>query len=88
MNITLSPEMERYIEKKVQAGHYDSPSAVIEDALSAFRVQEEFVAGDAELQSLVSQGVEQVKRGEVSPLDLDEIIAKVEGLRAQDRKGR
>ena len=80
--------MEQYVAEKVKAGQYDSASAVIEDALSAFRVQEQFVTEDAELQSLVAEGVEQVKRGEVSPLDMDSIIAKVEDLRAQDRRGR
>ena len=88
MNITLSPEMERYVAGKVKAGQYDSASAVIEEALSAFRVQEEFVADDAELRSLIAEGVEQIKRGEVSPLDMDAIIAKVDDLRAQDRRER
>jgi antitoxin ParD1/3/4 len=88
MNITLSPEMERYVAEKVKAGQYDSASAVIEDALSSFRGQEEFVAEDPHLRSLVAEGVEQVRRGEVSPLDMDEIIAKVEHLREQDRKAR
>jgi len=53
-----------------------------------YALQEEVASDDTELRALVGEGVEQVRRGEVSPLEMDSIIAKVERLRAQDREGR
>ena len=40
MNVSLTPELERYVQEKVQTGRYNSASEVIREALRSLHVQE------------------------------------------------
>jgi antitoxin ParD1/3/4 len=70
MNVSLSPELERFVEEKVRAGQYQTADDVISSALSILRQQESLSAEDiAELRREVALGIEQLDRGESAPWD-------------------
>ncbi len=53
MNITLTPELERLIEEKVESGRYASRDAVVRAALELFCERE---AAEDRLEALLEQG--------------------------------
>ncbi len=77
MNVALSPELEEFIDSKVDSGLYDSPGEVVSDALLLLdewdRIQK---ARQDELKRDVLRGLEQLDRGEAAPLDMEAIKAK------------
>ena len=77
MNVTLSPELEKLVDAKVNSGLYASSSEVVSDALRLLdewdRIQE---ARQAELKRDIRRGLEQLDRGESAPLDVEAIKKK------------
>jgi antitoxin ParD1/3/4 len=83
MQITLSPELERFVEDKLRAGGFASASEVVSAAVAFWKAQEEL--SDEELEQLraeIAVGLEQSRRGESVPLDVGHIKAEVRKLRA------
>lgn len=63
MNLSLNPEMQKFIEERVKSGKYASPEDVIAAALLTLDQQEsfgDFAAG--ELDSLLCEGEESITR--------------------------
>lgn len=88
MEIALPPEIERYITEKVESGKYESASAMVANAVSMLREDEIGVDEDIErLRAEVAVGVEQAKRGDVAPLDMRTIRARVFGSNAPGSGG-
>lgn len=59
------PDLQRFIEQKVESGEYATPDAVVEEAL--VRLQEEQGDGDwtsAELREAVEVGLHQLSKGQ------------------------
>jgi antitoxin ParD1/3/4 len=78
MDISISPELERYIAGKVAAGQFDSASDVVKGALEVMRDEETLTADDIEeLRAEVAVGLEQLDRGEGKPWNVEEIKAMV-----------
>lgn len=80
MNVSLTPELEKLVKEKVSTGRYSSGSEVVREALRL--LEERDRARQVRLEQLkreVALGVEQADRGEVSPLDIEEV--KAEGRR-------
>ncbi|MDB5356325.1 MAG: addiction module antidote protein family [Phycisphaerales bacterium] len=87
MDITLNPEMQRFVAEKVQAGQYASASDLVNDALAVLRDEEELTPEDIEeLRRDVKIGIEEHRRGESTPLDMDAIKAQVFGPAGAPRK--
>ena len=40
MNVSLTPELERYVQEKVRSGRYNSASEVLREALRSLQDQE------------------------------------------------
>jgi antitoxin ParD1/3/4 len=77
MTLSLSPQVEQMIRKRVESGQYASPEDVIVAGLASLERQEHF--GDfepGELQALVEEGE---RSGE--PLDGEEVLAELDQLR-------
>ena len=71
MNVSLTPELERLVNKKVQSGMYSSASEVIREALRLLNEQEQLRRQRLEeLRKEIDIGLEQANRGEVAPLNL------------------
>jgi antitoxin ParD1/3/4 len=64
MNVSLTPELDRYVEEKVRSGRYRSASEVVRDSLRIMQqVEEERQARLAALRGEIDRGIEELDRG-------------------------
>jgi antitoxin ParD1/3/4 len=64
MNVSLTPELEQLVDRKVQTGRYGSASDVIREALSLMQARDEMQAlqmGDADAQ--IAAGMASLRAG-------------------------
>lgn len=65
MNVSLSPELERQVVKRVESGLYTSASEVIREALRLFLQFENLRAQELDLvHGRIAEGLAQLDRGE------------------------
>lgn len=86
MNVSLTPEIEQFIQRQVESGKYASADEVILAALRAFEEQERIYKGRfEELRQEIMVGVEASERGEVVDGDIafSQLEQKLEQRRAQ-----
>ena len=82
MQVSLTPDLERFVEQKLKEGGFASASEVVGSALAMWRSQEELTPDDLdELRAEIRVGMEQSRRGESTPLDMEAIKEKVRRLR-------
>lgn len=67
--VSLTPEMERFVEEQVRSGRYASANAIMEAGLRLLREEEE------ELRREVRVGLDQIERGQV--VDGEEAFARL-----------
>jgi antitoxin ParD1/3/4 len=73
MNISLTPQLEEIVQKKVQSGLYTSASEVLREALRVFLEKERADEENTRLKALIQAGFDSGK-----PVDLksaDELVA-------------
>lgn len=77
MNISLQPELARFVEDKVRAGQFADASDVVNGALQVLKDQEALSAEDVdELRRQLAIGVEQLDRGDSAEWDVEAIKTK------------
>ncbi|HLL48564.1 MAG TPA: type II toxin-antitoxin system ParD family antitoxin [Longimicrobiaceae bacterium] len=82
MNVSLTPELERYINEKVEGGSYRSASEVVRESVRLMqRVEEDRAARLAALRRDIDEAVAQMDRGE--GIDGEEVFAEI--LRSLER---
>jgi len=87
MDVSLTPELERFVAEKLKSGSFESASDVIGSALAMWKAQEELTPADLkELRAQIRVGLEQAMRGESTPLDMNAIKERARRLRAGGRK--
>lgn len=87
MNVSLTPELERYIDEKVAGGHYQTASEVVREGLRLLVERDRLRSLQLEaLKNDIAAGVAESDRGESRPLDTDAIKRK--GRAALARHGR
>ena len=92
MNVSLTPELEQYVNGKVQSGLYHSASEVIREGLRLLREKDE--VHQRKLQALrrdIQIGIDQADRGQVSTSTTDaRRRSRSEGRKrlAADRKSK
>ncbi len=64
MNVTLKPELERYIANKVASGSYPTATDVVQAGLELLRETEDRQRKLEELRQAVQIGLDQAERGE------------------------
>jgi antitoxin ParD1/3/4 len=74
MNVSLTPELEQYVQEKVSSGLYYSASEVIREGLRLLREREQFQ--QTRLQELRPDLQAGLVSGEATPLDVPAIKAK------------
>lgn len=82
MNVSLTPQLESYVKQKVAAGMYNSVSEVMREALRL--LEERDALKDIKLAALrrdLQDGIDELDRGEGTPLDMDEIKAKARSIK-------
>jgi antitoxin ParD1/3/4 len=66
MNISLTPELERWIEQKVESGRYSSASEVVREALRLFEEHELLKQRQiAAVQEKIDRGLRDLDEGRV-----------------------
>ncbi|HTB10739.1 MAG TPA: type II toxin-antitoxin system ParD family antitoxin [Bryobacteraceae bacterium] len=61
VNVSLTPELEKLVQAKVESGRYSSPSEVVEEALHLLEQRE---ADLKEFRARVDEGLASLDRGE------------------------
>jgi antitoxin ParD1/3/4 len=70
MNISLTPELDEFINKKVESGFYATASEVVREALRLFRDQDDYwQRRKAQLNAEIQKGLDSLARGEVYAFD-------------------
>lgn len=78
MNVSLSPDLEEFINRKVASGRYLSADDVVREALRLLDDREQLRAIRLEeLRREIAIGIDEADRGLVAPLDMDAIREKV-----------
>lgn len=72
MNISITPELQKFVEQEVKAGLYQSASEVIRAGLRRLKEDKErksrfVVSSQAELEDKLLEGVAELDRGEGLP---------------------
>ncbi|MER3482539.1 MAG: type II toxin-antitoxin system ParD family antitoxin [Meiothermus sp.] len=77
MNVSLTPELERWIEAKVKSGLYQTNSKVVREALRAMREREEKIAA---IREKLDEAEADIQAGRVVPAEqlFDFIKSEVE----------
>jgi antitoxin ParD1/3/4 len=77
MNVTLKPDLERFITEKTRTGQFADASDVVNEALELLRDQEQFSPDrEAYLRREVKRGLDQLDQGQFSAVTTDQIIAQ------------
>lgn len=85
MNISLTPELEKFVASRLSCGRYQTASEVVREGLRLLEEQErEREAVFQALKGKLKRAVEQAERGELS--DGDEVFADIRRLSAARRK--
>lgn len=84
MNVSLTPELEKFVQEKVKSGRYLSASEVVREALRLLQEQDQIRQLRLEkLRKELMMGIEQLDRGE--GVDGEKVFAN---LREKIRKAR
>ncbi|NEP60140.1 MAG: type II toxin-antitoxin system ParD family antitoxin [Symploca sp. SIO2G7] len=76
MNVSLTPELEQFVQEKVKSGRYQSASEVIREALRLLEEQDKILQMQIEkLRSQIAIGIEQGNQGEV--FDGEEVVREM-----------
>ena len=88
MNISLTPELESFVQKKVESGMYQTASEVIREGLRLLKDREDLHHQKVEdLRREIAIGLQQADEGKVGPLNAKETLAKVREKRNSSKKG-
>ena len=68
MNISLKPDLQKFVDEQVNAGHFPSPEAVVEAALAEMRNYRAEPL-DADTIAAINEADQQADRGEGIELD-------------------
>ena len=89
MNVSLTKELEKFVNELVESGMYFSASEVVRDGLRLLKEQEQIKKiRYEELRAEILKGYEQSQRGESKPLDIEAIRLEGEKILAKKRNGK
>jgi antitoxin ParD1/3/4 len=87
VNISLTPELNAFLQSRVNSGQYQTTSEVVREALRLLQHQEkERAAGLKQLRAKLQRGATQAERGEL--LDSAEVFEELRQLIAKRRRFR
>jgi antitoxin ParD1/3/4 len=86
MELTVTPEIESIIQRKLESGQYETPQQVFESAVHRLDLEDaDFGWSAGELQAAVDIGWDQAERGET--MSGEEARAALATLRAELHRG-
>lgn len=76
MELSLTPDLQRFVDEKVKSGQFASAAEVITTALELMKDQDEMTPEDIEeLRAELAVGLDQLERGECAEWDVEEVKA-------------
>ena len=86
MNVNLTPELEKLVQKKVKTGRYNSASEVVREALRLLEERDHIMAlRREELRKKIAEGLDSLRRGE--GVDGEEVFDRIEAeLEAMEQR--
>jgi antitoxin ParD1/3/4 len=76
LNVSLTPELERFVQERVASGRYQTASEVVREGLRLLELQErDREAAHEALKAKLKRGAAQAERGEV--VDGEEFLEKL-----------
>lgn len=90
MNISLTPELERFVQNKVESGMYTSASEVIRESLRLLHTHDDLQAQRIkQLNQAIDVGLQQLNSGNKIPAkeSYNRLKNKIEKI-AKDKKGQ
>jgi antitoxin ParD1/3/4 len=88
MNVSLTPELEDFVSRKVASGLYQTASEVVREALRLLHERDDRQRQNLEeLRVELSKGIDQARQGKVVPLT-DEAIEDIKQRGRARRRGR
>ena len=84
MNVSLTPQLEDMVRKKVESGLYNSSSEVVREALRL--LEEEDMIREWRLEKLRTEIRKGIESGSAGPLDMGEIITRGRERLAQQQR--
>jgi antitoxin ParD1/3/4 len=87
VNISLTPELDAFLQSRVKSGRYQTTSEVVREALRLLQhLEEEREAGLKQLKAKLQRGAAQAERGE--SLDADEVFEQLRQLLAERKRAK
>ena len=87
MNISLTPELEQLVNRKVKSGMYHSASEVIREGLRLLKEQDDMRQSRLnQLRKEVDIGAEQLESGQYTDYDVENLQPLVNEIQAEGRK--
>jgi antitoxin ParD1/3/4 len=84
LNVSLTPELEQFVQSRVKSGRYQTASEVIREGLRLLEEREQArEAAVEELRAKIRHGAEQADRGEL--IDGDAVFEEIRQLSARRR---
>jgi antitoxin ParD1/3/4 len=83
MNISLTPELEKFITDRIQSGMYHSASEVVREALRL--LQEEYMLKEIKLAELKREIQKGRESGSSEELDIEEVVSRGKNRLASKR---
>lgn len=85
MNVSLTPELERLIQEKVESGMYGSRSEVVREGLRLLAERDQLLSARLEqLREEIADGLEQARAGQLAPGQ--EVIDEIEQMSRRRRE--
>lgn len=83
MNVSLTKELQKFVEDKVKSGLYRSASEVVRDSLRSLKERE---IGLTTLRHELDMGLWDIKEGKVEELDMENIVTEAKAIHARQKK--
>ncbi len=75
LHVSLPPQLEELVRRRVESGRYGSASEVVREALRLFEEHEKGSQSRfAAVRQAVRQGITEVERGQTAELDIDAFL--------------
>ena len=89
MNISITPELEELIDKKVKTGMYNSASEVVREGLRLLKEQDELKELRLkELKKEIQKGYDSATNGNVAEVNLNQFKDKVRARGSNGKNGK
>jgi antitoxin ParD1/3/4 len=87
LNVSLTPELDQFVQERVATGRYQTASEVIREGLRLLERQErDREAAFAALKVKLKRGADQAERGEL--VEWDDVLKKIEALKLRRKAAK